>query len=155
MKKTERTMIMLKPEAFRRNLVDKILAKFKEAGLKIVKYKKIGKPSRDLMGLHYPSEGFIKIEKMKARGWVIDYCLFGPIAVAILEGENAIQRTREIIGDRDPKLSKKGTIRSWVNDSMEEADARGEALPDLIHGPRTKEEAELQIGLWFEREGQT
>ncbi|PIX11393.1 nucleoside-diphosphate kinase [Candidatus Falkowbacteria bacterium CG_4_8_14_3_um_filter_36_11] len=150
MSQFEKTLIMLKPEAFRRNLVDKIISQFTSKGLKIVAARTIDNPSRELLELHYSSDEFIRLNKLHIRERVITYCSSGRIMVVLFEGENAIELVRKIIGDRNPRLSGPGTIRSCVDDSFEDADARGEAMRDLIHGPRSKEEAMRQIQLWFE-----
>lgn len=145
----EKTLIMLKPEAFKRNLVEKIISEFITKGLKIVATKTIDYPDKKLLGLHYTPERFIELNKSHIRERIIEYYSLGKIMVIALEGENIIEQAREIIGDRNPRLAKPGTIRSWVRDSFEEADARGEVMKDLIHGARDKEEAERQLKLWF------
>lgn len=149
----ERTLIMLKPETFRRGLTDKIISEFTSNGLKVIATRTINNPPRELLKLHYPPDLFIRLKKLHIRERVIAYCTSGRIMVIILEGEEAIERAREVIGDRNPLFAKPRTIRSWVDDSFEAADARGEAMRDLIHGSRSKEEVGREIQLWFGEDG--
>ena len=101
----EQTLSIIKPDAVRRNLTGKILSKFEEQGLSIVAQKKI-KLSYDEAGSFY--------EVHKERPFFGELCEFmssGPIVVQVLQGDNAINKNREIMGATNPEEAAEGTIR--------------------------------------------
>ena len=144
-----RTLIMFKPAAFERRLVGTILRRFIEQGLLITKKRFLRKPPAFLLQQHYPLEEFINSKRSFSRDRIIDYCSKGPVLLLVMEGEDAIRRARELKGHSNPEKAAPGTIRSLVDDTIEAADARGEAYRDLVHTADSVEEAERQISLWF------
>jgi nucleoside-diphosphate kinase len=145
----ERTIILLKPVAFQRLMVDRIIGIFVNDGFTVRALRFVAEPPRSLLEAHYRPEEFAALGKMEIRTRIISYCSSGPVMAVLLERRGAIDRARSIIGDRNPSRSAPGTIRSWVDDCFESADFRAEAMRDIVHGPRNKEEAERQIHLWF------
>ncbi|NIO44589.1 MAG: nucleoside-diphosphate kinase [Candidatus Aenigmarchaeota archaeon] len=177
----ERTFIMIKPDAMKRNLTGEILKRYQNAGLKIVAMKMI-RPDRKLVEIHYPDtdaqvvgmgkktlqasidagkpENVMKIfgaeEPRKIglilREWSIKFIL-APIIVMVLEGEGAIQRVRKITGFTDPSKADKGTIRGDLGvDSIERANSEQRATENLVHASGSEEEAKKEINLWFKEE---
>ena len=72
------------------------------------------------------------------------------MVAAVLAGENAVSRTRELVGDTDPAVAADGTIRGDLGvDSMDEADAAGRALQNLVHASANPDEAATETTLWF------
>ena len=115
----EQTLSIIKPDAVRRNLTGKILSKFEEQGLSIVAQKKI-KLSYDEVGYFY--------EVHKERPFFGELCEFmssGPIVVQVLQGDNAINKNREIMGATNPEEAAEGTIRKEFALSMTENSAHG------------------------------
>ena len=115
----EQTLSIIKPDAVRRNLTGKILSKFEEQGLSIVAQKKI-KLSYDEAGSFY--------EVHKERPFFGELCEFmssGPIVVQVLQGDNAINKNREIMGATNPEEAAEGTIRKEFALSMTENSAHG------------------------------
>ena len=101
----ERTFSMIKPDATKRNLTGKIIAKLEEAGLRVIAQKRVWMSRRQ-------AEGFYAVHK--GRPFFDELCAFmssGPTVVQVLEGENAILRNREVMGATDPAKAAEGTIR--------------------------------------------
>ena len=115
----EQTLSIIKPDAVRRNLTGKIISKFEKQGLTIVAQKKI-KLSYDEAGSFY--------EVHKERPFFAELCEFmssGPIVVQVLQGDNAINKNREIMGATNPEEAAEGTIRKEFALSMTENSAHG------------------------------
>ncbi|MEX2201417.1 MAG: nucleoside-diphosphate kinase [Dongiaceae bacterium] len=130
----ERTLSIIKPDATRRNLTGKINARFEEAGLRIVAQKRI-RLSRD------QAEAFYEVHR--ERPFYDSLCKFmtsGPVVVQVLEGENAVQRNRDIMGATDPAKAAAGTIRKDFAESVEANSA---------HGSDSAENAANEIAFFF------
>ncbi len=77
----------------------------------------------------------------------------GPIVAMVFEGFDAVQKSRDLTGHTDPSQARKGTIRGDLGeDSLEVAEKEKRSVRNLIHASGTKEEAETEINLWFDRE---
>ena len=101
----ERTLSIIKPDATRRNLTGKINARFEEAGLRIVAQKR-------LYLTQTQAEGFYYVHKERAFfDDLVEFMTSGPIVVQVLEGDDAIQRNRDIMGATNPANADDGTIR--------------------------------------------
>ena len=130
----ERTFSIIKPDAVRRNLIGKILAKFEEAGLKPVALKKI-KITRA------QAEGFYAVHKERPFfGELVETMTSGPVVVQVLEGENAILKNREVMGATNPANAAEGTIRKLYAVSVGE---------NSVHGSDAPETAAQEIKYWF------
>jgi nucleoside-diphosphate kinase len=130
----ERTLSIIKPDATRRNLTGKINARFEEAGLRIVAQKRL-RLSRS------QAEAFYAVHR--ERPFYDSLCNFmtsGPVVVQVLEGENAVQRNREIMGATDPAKAAAGTIRKDFAESVEANSA---------HGSDSAENAAKEIAFFF------
>ena len=130
----ERTLSIIKPDAVAKNLIGQILSRFEAAGLKIVAIK---------MALLSEAEaaGFYAVHK--DRPFFKDLITFmtsGPVSIQVLEGENAIQKNRELMGATDPKKADKGTIRA---DFAESIDA------NAVHGSDSPETAAVEVAYFF------
>lgn len=130
----ERTLSIIKPDATRRNLTGKINAKLEEAGLKIVAQKRIQLTRAQ-------AEGFYDVHK--ARPFFNDLCQFmisGPVVVQVLEGENAVQKNRDVMGATNPANAAPGTIRKEFAESIEANSA---------HGSDSLDNAKVEIAYFF------
>ncbi len=130
----ERTLSIIKPDATRRNLTGRIIARFEEAGLRIVAQKRI-RLTRER------AEGFYAVHR--ERPFFNDLCNFmisGPVVVQVLEGEGAIAANREIMGATNPADAAPGTIRADFAESIEANSA---------HGSDSPETAAFEIGYYF------
>jgi nucleoside-diphosphate kinase len=131
---TERTLSIIKPDATRRNLTGKINAMLEDAGLRIVAQKRI-RLTRE------QAEGFYAVHR--ERPFFNDLCAFmtsGPVVVQVLEGENAVQRNRDVMGATNPANAAEGTIRRTFAESIEANSA---------HGSDSPENAAIEIAYFF------
>ena len=130
----ERTLSIIKPDAVRRNLIGEILRRFEAAGLRIAGAKLLqlsAGRAQDFYAVHKERPFF---------GSLCAYMSSGPVFVAVLEGENAIQKNREIMGATDPAKAAPGTIRkNWGKDVEQNA----------VHGSDAPETAAGEIAFFF------
>ncbi len=130
----ERTFSIIKPDATRRNLTGKIIAKFEDGGLRIVASKRIQMTRKQ-------AEGFYAVHKDRPFfGELVDFMISGPVVIQVLEGESAIARNREIMGATDPKKAAPGTIRAEFAVSIGE---------NSVHGSDAPESARQEIAFFF------
>lgn len=140
----ERTLVILKPDGVKRNLADKIIKRYEDAGLKLVKKRTVVADS-NLLKQHYSAH----IGKPFYKG-LEKFMMEGPVVAIIFEGDDAVARVRKLTGYTDPSKAEKGTIRGDLGeDSLEKADKEGRAIRNLVHASGNKEEAEKEIKLWF------
>jgi len=131
---TEQTLSIIKPDATRRNLTGKINARFEEAGLRIIAQRRI-KLTRE------QAERFYEVHR--ERPFFKDLCTFmtsGPVVVQALEGENAVQRHRDVMGATNPANAAPGTIRKDFGESVE---------ANSVHGSDSLENAKIEIAYFF------
>ena len=120
----ERTFSIIKPDATRRNLTGKVIAKLEEGGLRVVASKRIHMSRAQ-------AEGFYGVHKERPFfGELVDFMMSGPVVVQVLEGENAIARNREIMGATNPAEAAAGTIRAEFAESIGENSVHGSDGPD-------------------------
>jgi nucleoside-diphosphate kinase len=130
----ERTLSIIKPDATKRNLTGKIVAKFEEAGLRVVASKRIHLT---------PAQAGAFYAEHKERGFYGELCDFmasEPVVVQVLEGDNAIAKNREVMGATDPAAAAAGTIRK------EFALSKGE---NSVHGSDSEASAAREIAFFF------
>ena len=100
---TERTFSIIKPDATARNLTGQIIARFEEAGVRIVASKRIHMTREQ-------AEGFYAVHKERPFfNDLVSFMISGPVVVQVLEGDNAIMRNREIMGATNPAEADAGT----------------------------------------------
>ncbi len=120
----ERTFSIIKPDATRRNLVGKVIAKLEEGGLRVVASKRIHMTREQ-------AEGFYAVHKDRPFfGELVDFMISGPVGVQVLEGEDAIARNRAIMGATNPAEAEPGTIRAEFAESIGENSVHGSDGPD-------------------------
>ena len=130
----KRTLSIIKPDAVATNVIGQIYSRFEGAGLKIVAAR-MTQLSRE------QAEGFYAAHK--ERGFFKDLVKFmvsGPVVLMVLEGENAMQANRDIMGATDPKKAEKGTIRADFADSID---------ANAVHGSDAAETAAVEIAYFF------
>ncbi len=120
----ERTFSIIKPDATKRNLTGKIIAKFEDAGLRVVASKRIHMTRAQ-------AEGFYAVHKERPFfGELVEFMISGPVVVQVLEGENAILKNREVMGATNPANAAPGTIRKEFALSVGENSVHGSDAPE-------------------------
>jgi nucleoside-diphosphate kinase len=119
----ERTFAIVKPDAVRRGLSGDILKRIEASGLTIVALRKIHLARAD-------AEKFYDVHKARPffRG-LCDYMTSGPVVIAVLQGENAISKWRQLMGATDPKKADAGTIRKDFGIDVEQNATHGSDAP--------------------------
>ena len=173
----ERTLVVLKPDAIERKLYGKIINIFEEAGLNIVAMKLMN-ASENLLRTHYqkPDEwkekigGFVfkDYEKLglnvkdalgtdipkelgqKVLDQLVEYMMSTPVLAFVLEGNEAVTNVRRIVGDTYPIKADPGSLRGKYSvDSADLAAIEKRAVKNLVHASGEKDEADVEINLWF------
>ena len=130
----ERTLSIIKPDGVSRNLVGTVVKRLEEDGLKIVAMKMIRMSKSDAKGFYKVHEGKPFYES------VTDFMSSGPCVVMALEGEDAIERYRKIMGATNFKDAEEGTIRREFATDIEK---------NVVHGSDSQESARFEIGYFF------
>jgi len=136
---TERTLIIIKPDGYERGLSDQILERFSKIGLTVVERRDMT-ISRTMAETHYAEH--------KGKPFydsLVNYITSAPVTVAILEGDNAVSRARELIGPTDPAKAAPGTIRGDFGESIDR---------NTIHGSDSTASAERESAIFFGENGQ-
>jgi nucleoside-diphosphate kinase len=130
----ERTLVLVKPDAMRRNLAGAIIARLEKLGLKLVALKMLH-ADKALAQKHYA------VHKDKPfYNDLVDYISSAPIVACVFEGEGAVEAARKAMGATDPAKAEKGTIRGDFGLSIGENSVHGSDAPDT---------AEAEIRLFF------
>src|SRR5918998_55425 len=130
----QRTLILVKPDAFGRGLTGEILARFERKGLKLVALKLLTTP-RETAETHYAEHS-----ERPFFGELVDFITSAPLVAAILEGHEAVTAARQLIGATNPLESTPGSIRG---------DFALEVGQNMVHGSDSDESAEREAGLFF------
>jgi nucleoside-diphosphate kinase len=130
----ERTLILVKPDAFARNLTGEIIARFERKGLRVVALK-LMTMTRELAERHYAEhEGKPFFEEL------VNFITSAPLVAMVLEGEQAVEAARQVIGATNPLQATTGSIRG------DYAIAVGQ---NMVHGSDSTESAAREVGLFF------
>jgi nucleoside-diphosphate kinase len=130
----ERTLSIVKPDGVAKNLIGEVYRRFEQAGLKVVAAKML-KLRQD------QAEGFYAVHKARPfYGDLVRYMTSGPVMVQVLQGEDAIQVNRNLMGATDPKKAAPGTIRADFASSIEE---------NVVHGSDGPDTARTEIAFFF------
>jgi nucleoside-diphosphate kinase len=130
----DRTLILIKPDAFARNLSGEIIARFERKGLRLVAMNLITM-TRELAERHYAEhEGKGFYEEL------VTFITSGPLVAMVLEGEQAVAAARQVIGATDPLQATTGSIRG---------DFAIEVGQNMVHGSDAPESAAREVGLFY------
>lgn len=174
----ERTLVILKPDATRRQISGEILARLERTGLKIIGLKML-MATREQLAKHFPTseewmrgmaekslseyaksgidpaDHFGTADPLEIGKKILESCygfyLSGPLVAAVFEGVGAVAVVRKMIGNTLPSLAAPGTIRGdfAFGDAML-SNAVGSPTKNIIHASGNREEAETEIACWFE-----
>lgn len=146
----QRTLVLFKPDAVQRGVVGEILTRFERVGLKIIGTKMIA-PDKEHYYKHYEEIGKLKT---RAGDHIFDITLEmmnnGPVIAMVLEGVEAVELVRKLVGSTEPKSSAPGTIRGdFSHMSYGYGDEKGKGIPNLIHASGDLNDAKQEIPHWF------
>jgi len=130
----ERTLILIKPDAFSRNLSGEIIARFERKGLRLAAMT-LMTMSRELAAKHYAEH--------EGKGFydeLVTFITSGPLVAMVLEGEQAVVAARQVIGATDPLQATTGSIRG---------DFAIEVGQNMVHGSDSPESAAREVALFF------
>ncbi len=131
---SERTFVMIKPDAVRRGLVGQILSRFETSGLSMIAMKKLSVSSDISSALYAEHEGKPFYQKL------LNYIHSGPVVATSWEGPNAVKLARKLIGATDPLEAAPGTIRGDFGLVIDE---------NIIHGSDSTTSSERELGIFF------
>jgi nucleoside-diphosphate kinase len=130
----DRTLILVKPDAFARGLTGEVIARFERKGLAIVAMKHMT-VDRDLAERHYAEH-----REKPFFGGLVDFITGGPLVAFVLEGEEAVTAARQVIGATNPLEAAPGSIRG---------DFAVDVQTNLVHGSDSPDSAGREIELFF------
>jgi nucleoside-diphosphate kinase len=130
----ERTLILVKPDAFERGLTGDVIARFERKGFRIVALK-LMRLERELAQRHYAEHA-----EKPFFGDLVEFITGGPLVAMVLEGARAVDGARQVIGATDPLQASPGSIRG---------DYATEVTFNLVHGSDSPESAVREIALFF------
>ena len=173
----EQTLILIKPDGVKRNLIGKIISRLEDSGLKVCALKMVW-PDAKLAEQHYPlDEEWAKavfkktktaFEKENKEFEFSDYKKYGkfiqdslkefiresPVVALVVKGPHAIEIVRKMVGVTEPRQAAPGTIRGDFAsiESYERSNADKRAVRNLIHASDSPENAQREISLWFSKD---
>lgn len=130
----DRTLILVKPDAFARGLTGEVVARFERKGLTIAALKRM-QMERNLAERHYAEHA-----EKPFFGDLVDFITGGPLVAMVLEGHEAVTAARQVIGVTNPLEASPGSIRG---------DYALEVQTNLVHGSDSPESAAREIELFF------
>ena len=130
----QRTLSIIKPDAVKKNVIGQILSRFEGAELKI-------SAMRFTLLSREEAAGFYAVHKDRPFFKdLVEFMISGPVCIQVLEGDEAIQKNRDLMGATDPKQADPGTVRA---DFAESIDA------NAVHGSDSPENAATEIAYFF------
>jgi nucleoside-diphosphate kinase len=130
----ERTLSIIKPDAVAKNVIGKIYSRFETNGLRIIAARMVHLSQRE-------AEGFYAVHRERPFfGDLVKFMISGPVMVQVLEGDNAVQKNRDLRGATDPKKAAKGTIRADFADGID---------ANAVHGSDGPQTAAAEIAYFF------
>ena len=134
----DKTLILVKPDAFARNLTGEIIARFERKGLRIVALRHM------TMDTQLAEQHYAEHDGKPFFGELVEFITSAPLVAMVLEGEQAITAARQVIGATNPLEAAPGSIRG---------DYALEIGQNLVHGSDSPESAAREIGLFFPQLG--
>ena len=130
----QRTLSIIKPDATKRDVTGKINQMLESSGLRIIAQKRIRLSQEQ-------AEGFYSVHKDRPfYNDLVNFMISGPVVVQVLNGENAVNLNREIMGATNPSEAEQGTVRKEFAESIE---------ANSVHGSDSYENAKIEIAFFF------
>jgi len=134
----ERTLILVKPDGVRRNLIGEVIRRVETKGYNVVALKMV-QADRSILAAHYAEhEGKPFYEPL------VEFMMSGPVVAIIAEGNRVIEGFRKLAGVTDPTVAEPGTIRGDLA-----RDQGTKVVQNIVHGSDSVESAGREIGIWF------
>ena len=130
----ERTLILIKPDAFERRLTGEVIGRFERKGMSVAALK-LMTADEEIANTHYAEH-----TEKPFFGELVSFITGGPLVAMVLEGPNAVAAARQVIGATDPVEADAGSIRGEFGT---------EVTFNLVHGSDSPESSEREIGIWF------
>jgi nucleoside-diphosphate kinase len=130
----EKTLILVKPDAFARGLTGEIIARFERKGLRIVALKHMT-ATREIAETHYAEHA-----ERPFFGELVDFITSAPLVAMVLEGDDAVVAARQLIGATNPLEANTGSIRG---------DFATQVGQNMVHGSDSGESSARETGIWF------
>jgi len=147
----EQTLVLVKHDGVSRGLIGEIISRFERRGMKIIGLK-MAHVDKDFAQKHYTEDITVR-RGQKVRDMLLEFITVGPIVAMAIEGVDAVENVRKIVGETQPMKALPGTIRGdFAHISMKYASEKGSGGKNLIHASATKKEADDEIKLWFKKE---
>lgn len=132
---SEKTFSIIKPNAVSDNNIGNIISRFEKEGLRIAAMKMVHLPKEKAEGF------YIEHKERPFFGSLVTFMTSGPVVLMVLEGENAVEKNREIMGATNPAEAEEGTLRKLYAKSIE---------ANAVHGSDSKASAEREINYFFD-----
>jgi nucleoside-diphosphate kinase len=130
----ERTLSIVKPDGVQKHLIGEVMKRFEDHGLKVISLKMVSMDKKEAEGFYAVHRGKPFFESLTT------FMSSGPSVVMVLEGEGAIEKTRELMGATDPKQAEEGTLRRQFAANIER---------NIVHGSDGTETAAFEIRYFF------
>ncbi len=130
----EKTLSIVKPDGVEKRLVGEVIKRFEDNGLKVIGLKMVAMSKREAEGFYAVHRGKSFFESLTT------FMSSGPAVVMVLEGDNAIERVRDLMGATDPQEAAKGTLRRQFGSNIER---------NVVHGSDGPDTAGFEIGYFF------
>ncbi len=144
----QQTLVLVKPDGVSRGLIGEIIKRFEQRGLKIIGLK-LTQVDKDVAKKHY-TEDIAERRGEAVRTRLLDFLTSGPVVAIAVQGVNAIENVRKLVGDTESKSALPGTIRGdYSHVSFEYADKKEIPVKNIIHASGNEEDAKNEMALWF------
>jgi nucleoside-diphosphate kinase len=144
----QQTLVLVKPDGVARGLTGEVIKRFEQRGLKIVALKLV-QVNMDHAKQHY-TEDITERRGEKVRTMLLDFITEGPVVAMIVEGVDAIENVRKLVGATESKAAAPGTIRGdYTHISYAHADEKEIPVRNVIHASGDEADAKNEVALWF------
>jgi nucleoside-diphosphate kinase len=149
----ERTLVIFKPDSVMRGIVGEILTRFERVGLKIVGVKML-QPDYQHYYQHYEGIGTLKTRKgEEIFETQMQEMQQGPVIAMVLEGVEAVEQVRKMVGPTEPKSAQPGTIRGdYAHMTYGHATAVKRGVANVLHASADAQEAKQEVSHWFSKD---
>lgn len=143
----ERTLAILKPDSIKRGLVGEIVNRIENSGMKIIGMK------MTWIDEEFAKKHYFDVSERRGKkvlDLLLKFITSGPVIVFCIEGVEAVENIRRLVGSTEPKSAQPGTIRGdYAHISYMYANEKEIGIQNLIHASGSSEEAKYEVALWF------